>query len=133
VNEASRRRESCAQADTGLKNAEIDCKYSSASNETNFHTNSLQITYDKGVGTLLELCYLISTMAAEDITASILLIYGAFLVWGGLTAIRVFTGLVQPVRPASFVALRLTSVWSVGLVSALLGFTLVTNALGMYS
>jgi hypothetical protein len=72
-------------------------------------------------------------MAAEDITASILLAYGAFLVWGGLTAIRVCTGLVQPARPAGFVALRLTSVWSVGGVAALGGITLISNALGMYS
>jgi len=72
-------------------------------------------------------------MTAEDITASVLLLYGAFLVWGGFTAIRVLTGLVQPARPAGFVALRLTSVWSVGLVSALLGFALVSNGVGMYS
>jgi hypothetical protein len=72
-------------------------------------------------------------MAAEDITASILLAYGAFLVWGGLTAIRVLTGLVQPERPVGFVALRLTSVWSVGGVAALGGITLISNALGMYS
>jgi hypothetical protein len=72
-------------------------------------------------------------MAAEDITASILLAYGAFLVWGGFTAIRVFTGLIQPVRPASFVALRLTSVWTVGAVSAVIGVALISNALGMFS
>lgn len=72
-------------------------------------------------------------MDAEDITASILLVYGAFLVWGGFTAIRVFTGLVQPSRPASFVALRLTSVWTVGAVSAFLGIVLISNALGMFS
>jgi hypothetical protein len=72
-------------------------------------------------------------MTAEDLAASILLAYGAFLLWGGFTAIRVFTGLVQPPRPAPFVALRLTSVWSVGLASALLGVALVTSALGMYS
>ena len=72
-------------------------------------------------------------MALEDIAASVLLAYGAFLVWGGFTAIRVFTGLVQPVRPAGFVALRLTSVWSVGGVAALGGITLISNAVGMYS
>jgi len=72
-------------------------------------------------------------MAAEDFTASILLAYGAFLVWGGFTAIRVFTGLIQPARPASFAALRLTSVWTVGAVTAFLGLALISNALGMFS
>jgi hypothetical protein len=72
-------------------------------------------------------------MAAEDITASVLLAYGAFLLWGGFTAVRVLTGLVQPVRPAGFTALRLTSVWSVGAVCALLGVALVTRALDLYS
>ncbi len=72
-------------------------------------------------------------MAAEDITASILLAYGAFLIWGGFKAIRVLTGLIQPDRPASFTALRLTSVWSVGAVSALMGVALVSRALNLYS
>jgi hypothetical protein len=72
-------------------------------------------------------------MAAEDITASILLAYGAFLVWGGYTAIRVFTGLVQPARPAGFVALRLTSVWTVGIVSAFLGVALISESLRLFS
>lgn len=82
---------------------------------------------------LYSLCYALHEMAAGDIAACILLAYGAFLVWGGFTAIRVFTGLVQPARPPGFVALRLTSVWSVGGVAALGGITLISNALGMFS
>ena len=71
-------------------------------------------------------------MAAEDITATVLLTYGAFLVWGGVTAIRVFSGLVQPSRPAHFVALHLTSVWTVGIVSAVVGFSVLYQGLGLY-
>jgi hypothetical protein len=72
-------------------------------------------------------------MAAEDITASILLAYGAFLVWGGVKATRLLTGLIQPTRPAGFVALRLTSVWSVGAVAAIAGISLISRALSLYS
>jgi len=72
-------------------------------------------------------------MEPQDITASILILYGAFLVWGGGTAIRVFTGLVQPVRPQHFVALHLTSIWVVGAVSVLIGATILYHGLGAYS
>jgi hypothetical protein len=72
-------------------------------------------------------------MESHDITASILLIYGAFLVWGGITAIKVFTGLVQPIRPAHFVALHLTSIWTVGAVSMLIGIAILYRGLSLYA
>lgn len=71
-------------------------------------------------------------MGAEDITATVLLTYGAFLIWGGVTAIRVFSGLAQPVRPAHFVALHMTSVWMVGIVSAVIGLTVLYRGVGLY-
>jgi hypothetical protein len=71
-------------------------------------------------------------MSADDITATVLLTYGAFLIWGGVTAIRVFSGLVQPSRPAHFVALHLTSVWTVGIISALIGASVLYSGLALY-
>ena len=72
-------------------------------------------------------------MESQDVTASVLLLYGVFLVWGGGTAIRVFTGLVQPVRPAHFVALHLASIWTVGVVSMLIGVAILYRGLGLYN
>jgi len=57
------------------------------------------------------------------------LLYGAALLWGSVTAIRVLSGLVMPQRPAHFVYLRQASIWSVGVVTALAALALMGQAL----
>ena len=55
--------------------------------------------------------------------------YGAFLVWGGVTAIRVLGGLVIAPRPAGFVWLRRSAIWTVGVAAIASGLTLAAHGL----
>ncbi len=55
--------------------------------------------------------------------------YGAFLIWGGVTAIRVLGGLVIAPRPPAFVRLRLAAIWSVGLSAVASGLAMAAYGL----
>jgi hypothetical protein len=55
--------------------------------------------------------------------------YGTFLVWGGVTAIRVLGGLVIAPRPAAYVWLRRTAIWSVGAAAITIGLSLAVQGL----
>ncbi len=67
---------------------------------------------------------------ADAADLAVFLAYGTFLIWGGVTAIRVFGGLVIAPRPAAFVRLRLAAIWSVGLSSILIGAAVAVHGLG---
>ena len=57
------------------------------------------------------------------------LAYGGFLIWGGVTAIRVLSRLVTPSLPAPFLCLRQASIWSVGSASTVIGLAVVFQGL----
>lgn len=65
----------------------------------------------------------------ESFIVAIAVAYGVFLVWGGVTAIRVLGRLVLAPRPASFVYLRLTSIWSVGSCAVMVGLAIALQGL----
>ena len=54
---------------------------------------------------------------------------GAFLIWGGVMAIRVLGGLVIAPRPAGFVWLRRSAIWTVGVAAIASGLTLAAHGL----
>ncbi len=56
-------------------------------------------------------------------------VYGTFLIWGGVTAIRVLGGLVIAPRPAAFVWLRKSAIWTVGAAAIANGLTLAAHGL----
>jgi hypothetical protein len=71
---------------------------------------------------------LVSTMLdAAGIVAS--LFYGGVLLWAAISITRHLTRLVRPNRPAHFVALNMTAVWSVGTAATLAALTLIIYAL----
>jgi hypothetical protein len=55
--------------------------------------------------------------------------YGAFLIWGGVTAIRVLGGLVIAPRPAAFVWLRRSAIWTAGAAAIASGLTLAAHGM----
>ncbi len=61
----------------------------------------------------------------EAIEASLPLFFGTCLLWAGFNMTRTLTRLARPARPAGFVALHMTAVWSVGIASVLCGATLI--------
>ena len=65
----------------------------------------------------------------EPIIVAVAVAYGIFLVWGGVTAIRVLGSLVLAPKPASFVYLRLTSIWSVGSCAVMIGLAIALQGL----
>jgi hypothetical protein len=65
----------------------------------------------------------------ESFIVAVAIVYGVFLVWGGVTAIRVLGRLVLAPRPASFVYLRLTSIWSVGSCAVMIGLAIALHGL----
>ena len=65
----------------------------------------------------------------EPIIVTVAIAYGSFLVWGGVTAIRVLCGLVLAPKPAPFVYLRLTSIWSVGSSAVIIGLAIALQGI----
>ena len=57
------------------------------------------------------------------------LVYATFLIWGGITAIRFMAPMVIAPRPALYVHMRLTAIWSVGLAAIACGLVLVENTI----
>ncbi|HET8944464.1 MAG TPA: hypothetical protein VFO59_06745 [Dehalococcoidia bacterium] len=60
---------------------------------------------------------------------AIALVYATFLIWGGITAIRFMAPMVIAPRPALYVHMRLTAIWSVGLAAIICGLMLVENTI----
>lgn len=58
-----------------------------------------------------------------------MLVYATFLIWGGTTAIRFMAPMVIAPRPALYVNMRLTAIWSVGLTSIMCGLALIHHAI----
>lgn len=56
---------------------------------------------------------------------AVALVYATFLIWGGITAIRFMAPMVIAPRPALYVHMRLTAIWSVGLAAIICGLMLV--------
>lgn len=65
----------------------------------------------------------------ESFIAALAVSYGIFLIWGGVTAIRVLGRLVLAPKPASFVYLRLTSIWSVGSSAVIIGLAIALQGI----
>jgi uncharacterized membrane protein len=59
----------------------------------------------------------------------IALFYGGVLLWAATSITRHLVRLVRPTRPAHFVALHLTAVWSVGTTAALCAIALILYGL----
>lgn len=57
------------------------------------------------------------------------LVYATFLIWGGITAIRFMAPMVIAPRPALYVNMRLTAIWSVGLCAIVYGLALIQYAI----
>lgn len=65
-----------------------------------------------------------------DIALSVAaLVYATFLMWAGMTAIRFMAPMVIAPRPALYVNMRLTAIWSVGLTAIACGLTLAVDAI----
>ncbi len=57
------------------------------------------------------------------------LVYSTFLIWGGITAIRFMAPMVIAPRPALYVHMRMTAIWSVGLAAIACGLVLAESAI----
>jgi hypothetical protein len=60
------------------------------------------------------------------------LFYGGVLLWAAISITRHLTRLVRPGRPAHFVALHMTAVWSVGTAATVAALTLIVYALVLF-
>jgi len=65
----------------------------------------------------------------EAMGVVVALFYGGVLLWAATSITRHLVRLVRPTRPAHFVALHLTAVWSVGTVAALTAIALILYGL----
>ncbi len=59
------------------------------------------------------------------------LLYGTVLIWAAMNLTRTLVQMVRPHRPAAFVCLHLTAVWSVGLAAVVAGITLILQGLAL--
>jgi hypothetical protein len=57
------------------------------------------------------------------------LVYSTFLIWGGITVIRFMAPMVIAPRPALYVNMRLTAIWSVGLASVVCGLAVLQETI----
>jgi hypothetical protein len=65
----------------------------------------------------------------EALGVVIALFYGGVLLWLAVSITRHLVRLVRPTRPAHFVALHMTAVWSVGTAATLTACALILYAL----
>lgn len=69
----------------------------------------------------------------DALGAILVLFCGTAFVWIAVNLTAHLVRLVRPPRPAHFVCLHMTAVWSVGSVSVLVGLTLIAQGLAMLS